>query len=439
MYKGVPGRFFQTLSDFYWKKKWKLIRSLRRRGFDLSARIGTTVPTVGITGSVGKTTTCRMVAHILARTGRTVALATTQGTYIGAETIQTGDSAGSAYLARLLRDRRVEAGVFEFARGGLIRDGMALTACDVGVVLNIHDNHIGQDGVGSREDLARIKRVVVRKARRMAVLNADDPLCLAMREDVRASRTCLVSMRPDNPAVLEHRAAHGPAVVLDDSGTTPLIQVWEGRTLVAALDGSAIPATYGGSYQPSVNNALFATAAAYGLGIECTEIWDALREFSSSHETNPGRMNFFAGLPYALLLTRASSAQVMRELALFVRGLPVEGARHLMFSMVGNRPDDYLREAARAAAGRFDSYICSDWEELRGRGPGEVAGLLAQGLLREGVPESLVTVAPTHDEALRLAFSRARPGDLLVIISLSQQKVWDMAERLRAAGVKTSF
>lgn len=427
-----------ALTGFYWKKKWKLIRSLRRRGFDLTVSMKATVPTVAITGSVGKTTTCRMVAYILSRAGKTVALTTTQGSYIGAETILIGDSAGSEHFARLLRDDRVEAGVFEFARGGLIRDGMALHACDVGVVLNIHDNHIGQDGVSCRVDLARVKRIVVRKARRMAVLNADDPLCLAMREDVRAPRTCLVSMRPDNPAVLAHRAAYGPSVVLDDSGPTPAIQVWEGQAMISSLDGSAIPASYGGHFMPAVNNALFASAAAYGLGIGCGEIWGALQTFSSSHETNPGRMNFFDGLPYGLLITRVSSAQVMRELAHFVSSFPVNGARHLMFSMVGNRPDDYLRDVARAAAAHFDAYICSDWDDLRGRRAGEVAGILAQGLLQEGVPASLVTVAPSHDEALELVFSRARPGDLLVVVSLSQQKVWDMAERLRAARAETS-
>lgn len=106
--------------------------------------------------------------------------------------------------------------------------------------------------------------------------------------------------------------------------------------------------------------------------------------------------------------------------------------------MVGNRPDDFLREGARAAAGHFDSYICSDWDELRGRKPGEVARILAQGLAQEGVPDSCVTVAPSHDEALDLAFSRVRPGDLLVVVSLSQQKVWNMAERLRAARVEAS-
>lgn len=419
-----------ALYRFYWKKKWKIIHAARRRGIDISVRIEPKVPTAGITGSVGKTTTCRMLASILGAQGRTAALATTQGTWIGGEVVRVGDSAGGEHARRLLRDPRVQVGVFELARGGLIRDGMVLAWCDVGAALNVYDNHIGLDGLRCREDLARVKRIVVRNARRMAVLNADDPLCLAMRDHVRAPRTCLVSMRPDNPAVLEHLDRNGLAVFLDDAGETPTMQAWEGGRCISSLATSAIPATYGGYYRPAVNNSLFAAAVAYGMGVEWAAIWDALKGFTSSYETNPGRMNFFDGLPYRLLITRASSPQAMEELSNFVSRSPVDGKKHIMFCMVGDRPEEFLRDVARAAAGPYDSYICSDWDDLRGRRPGDVAGVLAQGLLQGGVPESDVTVAATHGEALATAFSRPRPGDMLVVMTLSQQKAWEMAEKL---------
>ena len=426
---GIKERF-EAFHRFYWKKKWKIIHAARRRGIDISLRIEPRVPTAGITGSVGKTTTCRMVAAILRAQGHTVALATTQGTYIGEEVVRVGDSAGGEHARRLLRDPRVEAGVFELARGGLIRDGMVLAWCDVGAALNIYDNHIGLDGVRCREDLARVKKIVVQNARHLAVLNADDPLCLAMREHVRAPRTCLVSMRPDNPAVLEHRARNGLAVFLDDTGEQPSMQAWEGGECISRLESSSIPATYGGYYRPAVNNALFAAAVAYGMGIEWTAIWDALKGFTSSYETNPGLMNFFDGLPFRLLITRASSPQAMEELSHFVSQSPVRGKKHVMFCMVGDRPEGFLLDVARSAAGPYDSYICSDWDDLRGRRPGEVADILARGLRQGGVSEPAVSVAATHDEALSMAFSRPRPGGMLVVVTLSQQKAWRMAEEL---------
>lgn len=420
------------MSDFYWKKKWKLVYSARRRGFEMSVKIKPRVDTAGITGSVGKTTTCRMVADILGAQGQTVALATTQGTYIGDEVQRIGDSAGGEHARRLLRDPRVQVGVFELARGGLIRDGMVLAWCDVGAVLNIQDNHIGLDGVRSREDLAKVKKIVVQNARRVAVLNADDPLCLAMREHVRAPRTCLVSMRADNQAVVEHRGRNGMAVILDDAGPGPSMQVWEGQRLVSSHEISSIPATFGGYYRPGVINSLFAVAIAYGMGVAFDRIWDALKKFTSSIETNPGRMNFFEGLPFRLLVTRASSPQAMGELSHFIRQSPVRGKKHIMFCLVGDRPEEFLLGVARAAAGTYDSYICTDWEDLRGRKQGEVANILARGLFQGGVDASLVTVAASHDEALAAAFARPEPGDMLAIVTLSFQKAWDMAETLRA-------
>ena len=169
--------FFNRYLDFYWKKKRKLLRSARRRGFDL--KFNPSVPTAGVTGSVGKTTTCRMLAHILTHEGFRVALSTTQGAYVGREILKAGDMAGGESAGRLLADPRVRSGVFELARGGLIADGMVLSSIDAGAVLNVHDNHIGLNGMNSREDLARVKSEVVRRARKIAVLNADDPLCVS--------------------------------------------------------------------------------------------------------------------------------------------------------------------------------------------------------------------------------------------------------------------
>lgn len=419
-----------TILDFCWKKKWKFIRSLRRRGFDY--RFVPRVPSAGVTGSVGKTTTCRMVAHILAATGRTVALTTTQGMYVGRDLIRSGDLAGGEYAGRLLLDPRVQAGVFELARGGLISDGMFLSAVDVGAVLNVHDNHIGLNGKNSREDLARVKEEVVRRARRFAVLNADDPLCVAMRAQVVAPRLCFVSERSDNPVILDHLAQGGPVMLLRGCGPDGRMELHDGGTLLGTLDVRDIPATHGGIFRPAAVNAAFAAAMAHGMGVRWEALAAALRVFQSTWESNPGRMNFLEGFPFKVLLTWADGPKAMEELASFLRWYPAEGRKHIAVCNVGDRPDDFILGMTRAVAGLFDSHICFDWDDLRGRAPGELAALLARGLLESGVPPAAVTVVPEYRVALHAAFERPEPGDFLVVVN-SDDDVLEVAEGYRQA------
>jgi cyanophycin synthetase len=431
--------FFNRFLDYCWKRKRTFLRSARRRGYDL--KLVPRVPTAGVTGSVGKTTTCRMVAHILARAGLRVGLTTTQGAYVGREVLRRGDLAGGDWAGRLLLDPRVQAGVFELARGGLIEDGMVLSAIDVGAVLNVHDNHVGLDGVNSREDLALVKSEVVRRAKKLAVLNADDPLCLRMREHVTAPRLCLVTGRADNPAVLRHVAEQGLAV-LPDGGSSGTLRMVEGGRLVGSLDPASIPAAWGGVFVPAVRNAMFAMAIAHGLGLGWHAIEDGLACFQSTCDSNPGRMNFLPDLPFKALLTWADGPEALSGLAAFVRSQAIEGRKHLMLCAVGNRPESFVLDSARSVAGAFDAYICSDWRDLRGREPGDVARLLSRGLLESGIPGDAVTVAQSHERALRLAFTRPAPGDMLVVVTYGEDEALKAAQRRRSvqwAGANDEF
>ncbi len=384
---------------------------------------GGRVPIAFITGSVGKTTTCRMLSAILAHGGTTVGLVTTQGIYVGKDQLWCGDFAGGGGARLLLLDPRVEAGVFEMARGGLVKKGTVIDGCDVGAVLNVHDNHIGLDGVNSREDLARVKRLVVENARTLAVLNADEPLCLAMRPHVSAP-ICLVTEAPDNPAVLEHRAAGGTAAVLDAGQPgPPVLRLYAGDRIVGEVSAADIPASWGGTFRPAMVNGLYAAAVAHGLGIGFETIAAALCSFQSTPQSNPGRMNFFERGGARVLITWADGRHGITELARFVQTLNVSGAKRLMICAVGNRPDRFISEMAGAAAGAFGQYVCSDWESLRGRLPGQTAALLAQGLAAAGVPQECVSVAPDFQRGLDLAFDSARPGDLLVVITYMSDSV----------------
>jgi cyanophycin synthetase len=412
----------------YWLRKrllkyrWRRIEAAWRRGERLTLPLS--IPSAFITGSVGKTTTCRMVEHILASSGLRVAVATTQGTFVGGEPRRVGDSSSCRFASRLLLDRGVQAGVFELARGGLLREGIAFDGCDVGAVLNVFDNHLGLGGVETREQMAGVKAEVVRAARRMAVLNADDPLCLAMRAQVIAVETCLVSMTADRPELLAHLEAGGVGAFLDvTSGKACLVR---GGEPICSVPVEEIPATLGGRFPPAIGNVLFAMAIAHGMGVDARTIETAIRTFVSDERSNPDRMNFYEDLPYRLLMTTCDGREAMRELALLAGRIDVPGRKLLLVYSMGNRADAYIRGMSGVCAGAFDEYICTDAPSLRGRVPMETARLLAQGLIEEGVAEERITVAADHDDALRAAFGRVREGDLLVVQSFYSQRAREL-------------
>ena len=393
------------------------------------------VPLAGITGSLGKTTTCRMLAHILSAAGHVVALATTQGTRIGEEMVRMGDRASGSCGAELLLDPAVTAGVFEMARGGLIKHGLGVDRVDVGAVLNVMDNHIGLEGMNSREDLARVKRLVAQNARSMAVLNADDPLCLAMKEGLQAPLVCLVSGQADNTAVSQHLAAGGMAVILEDRRGIPSIVLRHGDDILGEMPVIDIPATWQGKFRPAIVNAMFATAIAGGMGIDFEISRKALGAFESTYAANPGRMNFIPGLPFQLLLTWADGPQAWQELVRFVQGSHGDQHKTLVFYSIGNRPDDFIIDSAKAVAGAFNDYVCTEMEEdLRGRQPGEVAHLLARGLREAGVPDDAIRIELSCEAANRHALANTPAGALLVIESFHHEKVMAAVQKVGAGG-----
>jgi cyanophycin synthetase len=335
-----------------------------------------------------------------------------------------GDHAGGKAAVNLMLHPDVEAGVFELARGGLIRAGLVLDSVDVGVVLNVLDNHIGLDGVGSRDGLARVKRLVVENATRLAVLNADDPLCLAMRPHLRSERLCLVSCSPRNDAIAAHLADGGCAVVVDGADATATIRLLQGGEQLGAINVADIPATLGGAAMGKAANAAFAIAVGQGLGVPFATSAGALRVFYSNFETNPGRLNLVEGLPFRALIDWPDGPVAVAELAGVAGSLPVEGKRILLLTAVGNRPDDFLRASGRAAAGAFDAYLCSNYTDLRGRKTDEVPALLREGLLQGGVAANLIRCIADFGESLREARALTCEDDLLVVASYSTELVF---------------
>jgi len=418
------------MSDARIPLRWKLLRVARRLGLRVEPRIS--VPSVFITGSVGKTTTCRMTAAILAAAGKTVGLTTTTGCFVGGRPLRLGDSSAPRWAALVMADRRVDAAVLEMARGGILLDGMPFHGCDVGAVLNVLDDHIGIDGIHTREQLAQVKSLVARKARRIAVLNADDPLVLPMRELTPAREVCLVSRRPDAPAVVAHLAGGGLAALLDPepSGFGGTLRLRRGASEIVSLPAADIPATFGGRFVPAAVNAVFAMAIGHGMGVDAATIREALAAFRSDASDNPGRMNLYRGMPCTLVATKAGGVEAATSIAGFARDFVVPGRKMLVVCAVGNRSEETLRSVGGAYAGAFDGYVCCDWEDRRGRPRGEAAGLLADGLREAGVPQHAIEIEPEHDTAIRRAGAAVGADDLLVVASPT---AWRAAGILGAA------
>lgn len=410
--------------------RWKLLCVARRLGLPFTPRLR--VPSVFVTGSVGKTTTCRMAAAILAAAGKTVGVTTTTGCFVDGRPLRLGDSSGPRWAALVTADRRVDTAVLEMARGGLLLDGMPFHGCDVGAVLNVLDDHLGLNGIHTREQLARVKSIVARSARRLAVLNADDPLVLAMREVTPAREICLVSRRPDAQAVVAHLAEGGLAALLDPEprGRGGMLRLQRGSSEIITLPVADIPATFGGSFVPTAINAAFAMAIGHGMGVDPATIRRALAAFHSDESDNPGRMNVHRGMPYTLVATKAGGVEAAAAIAGFAREFGVPGRKMLVVCAVGNRPENVLRSVGGAYAGAFDRYVCCDWEDRRGRPPGEAAGLLAAGLREAGVPLRAIEIVPAHDAAIFHAHAALAADDLLVVASPT---AWRAAGILRAA------
>ena len=387
------------------------------------------VLTAGVTGSLGKTTTCRMLERILERVGHTVALTGSQGAFVGGQQLRQGDLAGGRAALSMLQDPSVTALVAELARGGLIKRGVGLDALDVGAVLNVQDNHLGLDGVHTREQLADVKALVVRNVKRLAVLNADDPLCLQMAAGLPTERVCLVG-ETLTPPLKSHLFQGGRVAVVRTSAEGPLLSLQHGANTLGEIPMADIPATWGGRFRPAMVNALFAAALAHGLAVPFQRIEQGLTQFASDVKDNPGRMNRVSGVPFELWLSWADGASALREIRNFVGRDESAGWRSVVFYAVGNRPDGFIRDAAQALAGAFDRYFCTEMEEdRRGRPSGEVAALLGAALRESGEPASSIVVEPSTAVAVQRAIRQTPPGGTLVI---SSYRTHEAMEAIRA-------
>ena len=382
------------------------------------------IPIAAITGTNGKTTTSRMLSHILKDCGHVVGLTSTDGIQIDGKISVKGDMTGPTSAQMVLRDPSVDFAVMETARGGILRAGLGYQESNVAACLNVAADHLGLKGVDTLEQLAEIKRVVVETATDVAVLNADDINCLKMADYCDASRICYVTMNAENALVREHIRAGGMACVLERAINGDMITFYDNGSHMPLLWSHLIPATLEGKALHNVQNAMFAASMAYALSKDFEQIRHGLRTFDTSFFQAPGRMNVFNEHPFKVILDYAHNPAAFQVVVDTINRMDVAGRRVAVISMPGDRRDEDIRESARALAGPFDSYICKADDNRRGRGEDEVPQILRQELLAQGVSDDAIQVIASEEEAIESALAAGGEGDLLVVFGDNITRCW---------------
>ena len=382
------------------------------------------IPIAAITGTNGKTTTSRMLAHIMKSSGRIVGMTSTDGVYVDGKLTVKGDMTGPASAQMVLRDPSVDFAVMETARGGLVRSGLGYQRSDVAACLNVTADHLGMGGINTLEDLAVVKRVVVETATDTVVLNADDLHCLRMADFAHARTICYVTMNSDHALVKEHIRSGGRAVVLEKGMNGDMIAIYNKGTHLPVLWSHLIPATMEGKALHNVQNAMFACAMAYSLGVDLDNVRHGLRTFDTTFFQAPGRANVFDEHGFKVILDYAHNPAACAAMADLVDRLDVAGRRLVVAAMPGDRRDEDILAAAKNIAGHFDHYILKADDDRRGRGPDEIPQMLRSELLANGVAEEAITVIPDEVTAIEHGLGMAGAGDLLVVFGDDSARSW---------------
>jgi cyanophycin synthetase len=410
------------------------------------------IPIIAVTGTNGKTTTVRMIAHILKLMGRRVGMTSTDGIVVDGRLIKRGDMSGPKSAQMVLQNPTVDTAVFEVARGGILREGLGYDRNDIAVVTNVTGDHLGLGGITSLGQLANVKAVIVESVPRTgtAVLNADDPLVARMSRHC-AGRIVVFSMQTEKgqdgfDRVDGHTGRGGAAFVLKRTPEGELVVLRLGSRTMPVLYTHLIPATFGGRARMNVANALAAAAAAWAAGAHLHDIRQGLRTFTTSFFQAPGRLNLIEVGGVRVVIDYCHNVDGMRHLAEFVTRMmedPDGGARQRgtrasdgngsegpaaaggrrgraigVLGIPGDRRDADQTEYGAIAATAFDEIIVREDKNLRGRKPGETAANVVAGVRSARGNGGRARKAETIlDEmtAARAALGRAAPGDLVVM------------------------
>jgi cyanophycin synthetase len=381
------------------------------------------IPIVAITGTNGKTTTTRLLAHIYRQTGKVIGYTTTDGIYINDYLVESGDNTGPHSASVILKDPTVEVAVLESARGGILRAGLGFDRCDVGVVLNVAADHLGLGDIDTIEQMAKVKSVVAEtvSSEGYAILNADDPLVAAMAENVEG-KVAYFSMDRDNPLIQEKIRRGGLAAVYEND----YISILEGEWTLRVEQVINIPVTMAGMAPFMIANTLAACLAAFANGVDIELIRRGVRSFQPSDAQTPGRMNLFNLGHFHTLVDYAHNPHGYQAVGGFVRNW--KGEKVGVIGGPGDRRDEDLLLLGQIAAGVFDRIIIKEDDDKRGRNNGEVADLIAKGIYQENSQIPSKTIL-NETEAIEEALQIVNPGGLVVIFPESVTRAIELIKK----------
>ncbi|MFT5845454.1 MAG: cyanophycin synthetase [Saprospiraceae bacterium] len=392
------------------------------------------IPIVAVTGTNGKTTTTRLIAHMMKMKGLKVGYTTSDGIYIQNRLLQTGDCTGPASAEFVLKDPTVNFAVLECARGGLLRAGLGFGKCNIAVVTNVAPDHLGLKGIHTIEQLARAKGVVPETVMKdgYAILNADDDLVYDMRIDLECN-VAYFAMSDDNPRVMKHCARGGIAAIYENGYITICKGEWKMR-LTKAIN---VPLTFGGKADFMIQNVLPAALTGYLNGFSLEDIRVSLELFTPSPQQTPGRLNLFEFENFTLLLDYAHNAAGLNALKNMLDNME-QSPKVGIIAGVGDRRIEDNEAIGAVSARMFDEIIIRQDKHLRGKTEQELISMLENGIKKED-PNKPVTIIPSEAEAIKFAIKNAQPGSMIVLCSDVIPDALDLVMKLKEEETKRLF
>jgi cyanophycin synthetase len=371
-------------------------------------------PIIAITGTNGKSTTTRLIAHVCAAAGKQVGMTNSDGIYIRGELVEAGDWTGHGGAARILAEGDLDVAVLETARGGILLRGIGYAANDISVVTNVSADHLGLQGIDTVDELAEVKGTVVAITRRdgWTVLNGDDPRVWEMRRRTRANLYAF-SLQSRSGQVEAALDAGGRAAVIEKGW---IVLRGAGRRPRKLAEAAALPVTFGGLSRYNVANALAAAAACDALGLTTRQIASGLTSFRLDEDANPGRLNLYERDGVLALVDFAHNEAGLTGLVEVARALAGSHAVRLAYGTAGDRTDEILHRLGVIAGSADDLVIAEKPHYLRGRTLADMNAILRAGA-REGGYRGRIPSRASELGALKSLIARAERGDICVVMA----------------------
>lgn len=370
------------------------------------------IPIIAVTGTNGKTTTTRLIAHIVKNNGYKVGFTTSDGIYVQNHMMEKGDTTGPISAEYILKDPTVEFAVLETARGGILRAGLGFSRCDIGIITNIQEDHLGLSDIDTLDDLARVKATVVKSVKKdgWAILNADDEHCMKIASELDCN-IAYFSMDEDSE-IVKKLGKQGEIVAVYENG---FITIKKGEWKIRVERATHVPLTLGGKAKFMIANVLAATLAAYLQGFKIEDISLSLQTFIPSAAQTPGRMNIFDFKKFKVLIDFAHNPSGYKGVEEYLS--TVEATKKIgIIAGVGDRRDEDIKECAMIAARMFDHIIIRQEKHLRGRTEQEIIDLIMEGI---SASERTVTyeIITKETEAIKHAINSAEDGTFITALS----------------------